>query len=157
MKKSWLLFTLLLAVAILVSLIFSFHSVSAFADLNSSNESAVVISKATYVSLRAEIYISPFPNSTLTLLFPDGSQKTVTTYYNFEVFLPNTAEPIRYLPTGPQNIYISNEHPIDAQVIPNITNDTISNLNGSFSKVSVYWFEIQGNGSVSISVFGVGI
>ena len=149
MRKIWLLFTLLLAVAILVTFVFSFHSISAFSDLNSSNLSAVIISKAIYVSLRAEIYISPFPNSTMTITFPNGSQKTVTTSYNFEVFLPKTAEPLRYLPTGPENIYISNEHPIDAQVIQNITNDTLSNLNGSYSKVSVYWFEIQGNGSVS--------
>jgi len=157
MKKTWLLFTLLLAIAILITLISSFYSVSEGEHIDPSSVSAVVISKERYVSLRAHFYIHPFPNSTMTLSFPNGSQKTVTTSYNFEVFLPKTALPIEIFPPGPEVAYISDEHPIDAQIIANITNDTIRDFNGTYFRVSVYWFAIQGNGSVSFSAYGVAI
>jgi hypothetical protein len=93
----------------------------------------------------------------MTLSFSNESQTTVSTMYHFEVLLPKTEYPTLPLPFGPEETFVSNEHPLDAQVISNITSDVISDINGTYSGVSNYWFTVQGNGSVTCSAYGVAV
>ena len=63
-----------------------------------SGTSAVVVGKANYVSLRVKFTVISDPGYTALIIFPNGTQKEITTYHFFEVFLPKTEpEPVHVL------------------------------------------------------------
>jgi len=155
MKRIWLLFTLLLIITILLAFISSFYSISGYGRSYSSSISAVVISKERYLSVRADFYISPYPNSTMTLSFPNATQITVASVYHFDVLLPKTDYPNYRFAYRPEETFTSDAHPMDAKVISNITSEIISDLNETYFAVSNYWFTVQGDGTVTFGAYGV--
>jgi hypothetical protein len=164
MKKLWLLFALVVIVASQVAVLSSFNSINTNTWANGST--AVVISKADYAHLRVEIDIVPqvfMGQSNTTLIFPNGTQIEIPAvdHYKFSVILPSSGPSPASFEIQSEGINISDNHPIDVEFLSNSTNfqSLYSRIDWSFSpysRISVYWFIIQGNAMVSIQGYGAG-
>ena len=165
MKKLWLLLILVVIVSSQVAVLSSFHSVNVDTWANSST--GVIISKASYVSLRVEIDIFPQiynGQSNTTLIFPNGTQTEIPAVedYKFSVILPNSGPTTGSFSIQFDGVNISDKHPVDAEFLSNTTG--FENILSQYqlndqqinSSLSVYWFLIQGNARVSIQGYGVG-
>ncbi|MCW4009463.1 MAG: hypothetical protein NWF05_02435 [Candidatus Bathyarchaeota archaeon] len=170
MKKAWLLLVLILVIATQWTFLSAFHSVSESQITNET--SAVVISKANYAFMRAHIEIFPeyivnytaqtLQQANVTLTFQDGSQKQITENYAFDVFLTRTASHFGSISavTPGYSILISDDHPINAAVMSNVSEDFFTYGVGSsylLDRIDVYWFKIEGDAHVSISGYGLAI
>lgn len=163
MNKVWLLLVLAIVLAAQWTLITSVKTVKT--DVNAFGTSAVIVSKAPYMSFRAYIHVIPdFPqNKAVLLVFPDGSQKEVNKTYSFEVFLPRTNKNMGWGAITPgEGVDLTNNHPIDAAVVANVTDKFFTyGIYGSGAQYSdnidVYWFKVQGQAQIFISGIGVGI
>ncbi len=171
MKKLWLLLTLVVIVACQVAVLSSFHSINTNTWAN--GYTAVVISKAAYAHLRVEIYINPYVfmgQSQTTLIFPNGTQTEIPagTDYKFSVILPSSGPAPGSFAIQSTGIDISDSHPIDVEFLSNSTDfqhfqhfqqilsqyQTTSQID---SRISVYWFLVQGNAQVSIKGYSVSL
>ena len=121
-----------------MTFIFSFRSTSITSEV--TGKSAVLVSKMKYAYMRAtiHIFISGY-NSSEVLEFSNGAQKEITGYsYKIEVFLPRSGDFIEDYQVatvlGPISLYpfssddypkvaLSQDHPIDVDVIPNVSSD----------------------------------
>ena len=176
MKKIWLIFALTVIIAAQVTFMYSFRSTSITSEVTGT--SAVVVSKMKYAYMRASIYIFvPGYNSSVVLEFSNGTQKEITGYsYNFEVFLPRSGDfmgdyqtasllvPIAFNPFSSGDypkVALSQDHPIDVDVIPNVSSDFLSWYDNSYTdyseNIDIYWFKIHGDAQVHISGYGVAI
>ena len=173
MKKIWLIFALTVIIMAQITFIFSFQSTRASSTVTGT--SAVVVSKMNYAYLRASIHIhrSRF-GSEVTLIFPNGTQQEITgSIYTLEVFLPRSGDflgdhdlktvygaHINYssLFDG-QLLSLSRDHPIDVDIVPNVSDDFLSwytlPYTDDYRYVDIYWFKIQGDADVDVSVYGV--
>jgi hypothetical protein len=164
MKKLWLLFALVVIVASQVAVLSSFHSINTNTWANGST--AVVISKADYAHLRVEIDITHqvfMGQSNITLIFPNGTQIEIPAvdHYKFSVILPSSGPSPGSFGIQSEGINISDNHPIDVEFLSNSTDfqSLYSRIDWSFSpysRISVYWFIIQGNAMVSVQGYGAG-
>jgi hypothetical protein len=157
MKKLWLLFALVVIVASQVAVLSSFQSINTNTPANGST--AVVISKTSYASLRVEINI--ISQSNTTLIFPNGTQIDVpaVNHYKFSANLPSSGLSPESFSSQSEGINISDNHPIDVEFLSNST--VFQNIYYSidwnaqpYSRISVYWFTVQGNAMVSIQGYG---
>jgi hypothetical protein len=174
MNKVWIILVLAVVLAAQYTFLTSVKSVHTTV-FDASGTSAVIVSKAPYMSVRAEIQINPIysKNENVTLVFSDGSQKQVTRSYHFEVFLPRTDKNMglgaRIIPqeassglrvTPEEGAYLSNDHPISAVVVVNVT-DYFFNFYGigtqNSSTFDVYWFKVQGQAQIIVSGAGVAV
>jgi hypothetical protein len=166
MKKLWLLFAFVVIVASEVAVLSSFHSVNTNTWANGST--AVVISKADFVHLRVEIDIIPqgiMGQSQTSLVFPNGTQIEISAvaYYTFSVILSSSGSfPAPNFAIQSEGINISGDHPIDVEFLSNSTvfESSYSLIDWTappYSRISVYWFLVQGNAQVSIQGYGAGI
>lgn len=167
MKKLWLLLALIVILAVQVAVVASFHTIDVNAYAN--GPTAVVISKAAYSSLRVEIDIIPQVyngQSNTTLIFPNGTQTEIpaVAHYKFSVKLSSSGPSYGSFAIQSLGINLSDNHPIDAEFVSNSTgltqllafNQFPETYPGLDSRISVYWFLIQGNAQVSIQGYGVG-
>jgi len=163
MKKIWLLFVFILIVLAQSTFLSSFHSI----ELNVYTQigtSAIVISKAEYVYLRAEIDIYPQViqgQSQVTVIFANGTQvkllpSNAVSPYRISVVLPirGYAFGISFGTTG-EGVNVSDGHPVDAEVLSNATDFVIGQRHYDF--VNVYELLIQGSAWVSIKGYGVAV
>ena len=159
---------ILLALAIVIAaqwsfLSSSFYTASEFAPfrtINASGTSAVIVAKADYISLRVKFTIIAEPGRTALLLFPDGSQKNVTSSYTFETFLAKTGFLLgSFTRSGPGGITVTDKKPIDVVVVANVTENFFNdNLQpDSSGLITFYWFKIQGRAQVMAGAFGVSV
>jgi hypothetical protein len=157
MKKVWMLFALVVIVAGQIAVLSSFQSINTNTSANGST--TVVISKASYASLRVEINI--ISQSNTTLIFPNGTQIEIpaVNHYKFSVILPSSGPSIGSFSSQLEGINISDNHPIDVEFLSNST--VFQNIYYSidwkaqpYSRISVYWFTVQGNAMVSIQGYG---
>jgi hypothetical protein len=169
MKKLWLLLALVIILAVQVAVLSSFRTINVNTWANGST--AVVISKASYANLRVEIDIIPQVyngQSNTTLIFPNGTQTEIpaVAHYKFSVKLSSTGPSYGSFAIQSLGINLSDNHPIDAEFVSNSTDlPRLLSLNqfpettypGIDSRISVYWFLIQGNAQVSIQGYGVGL
>ena len=139
----------------------SFSKVSDRASV--SGTSAVVVGKTNYVSLRVTFAVFADSGDTALIIFPNGTQKEVTTVHVFEVFLPKT-EPVRgpgalYMSRNSEGVFVTDQEPIDVAVVSNVSEDFFTYKVGPdpSGEVIFYWFKIQGNAQVSVSASGVTI
>jgi hypothetical protein len=170
MKKLWLLLTLVVIVASEVAVLSSFHIVNTNNVSTStwaSDSTLVVISKADYAHLRVEIEIVPpvpMGQSQTMLIFPNGTQIEIPAaeHYTFSVVLPSRGLSPGSFGIQCEGINISDNHPIDVELLSNSTvfqnlYSTIDWTVPPYSRISVYWFLIQGNALVNIQGHGVGL
>jgi hypothetical protein len=170
MKKSWLLLALILIVAGEVAVLSSFHSINAdnvSANTWTSDSTVVVISKADYAYLRVEIEITPpvpTGQSQTMLIFPNGTQIEIppVEHYSFSVILPSSGFSPGSFTFQTEGINISDNHPVDVEFLSNSTlfqsfYSTIDWTAPGYSRISVYWFIVQGNALVRIQGHGVGL
>jgi len=164
MKKLWLLLALIVIVACQVAVLSSFQSINTNTWANGST--TVVISKAAYAHLRVEIDIIPqvyMGQSNTTLIFPNGTQIEIpaVTHYKFSVILPSNGPFPGSFGIQSEGINIADNHPIDVEFLSNSTvfQSLYSRIDWSappYSRISVYWFIVQGNAMVSIQGYGAG-
>ena len=162
MKKLWLLFALIVIVASQVALLSSFQSINTNTWANGST--TVVISKAAYARLRVEIDIIPqvlMGQSNTTLIFPNGTQIEIpaVAHYKFPVILPSNGPSLGSFMIQLEGINISDNHPIDIEFLSNSTvfQNPYSRIDWKappYSRISVYWFTVQGNAMVNIQGYG---
>ncbi len=177
MKKIWLIFALAVIIVAQVTFMSSFYSTSTHSYV--SGTSAVVVSKMKYAYASTVIHImrSPF-SSPLTLIFSNGTQQEITdSSYTIELFLPRTGDfvgtyasetIISTTPNSPTDsadslprITLSSKHPVDVDVVQSIPSNFLSwhgNPNyGYYDRIDVFWFEIQGEANIFITVSGLAI
>jgi len=161
MKKAWLFLLLAIIMAAQLTVLSSFGGVSDSASV--SGTSAVVVGKTNYVSLRVTFYVFADPGYTALIIFPNGTQKEVSTYHFFEVFLPKT-EPVRGLGSismsrDSEGVFVTDQEPIDVAVVSNVDESFFTYKVGPApnGEVIFYWFKIQGNARVRVSAIGVTI
>jgi hypothetical protein len=166
MKKLWLLFAFAVIVASEVAVLSSFHSVNTYTWANGST--AVVISKADFVHLRVKIDIIPqvlMGQSQTSLIFPNGTQIEIpaVTHYTFSVILSSSGSfPAPNFAIQSEGINISDNNPVDVEFLSNNTvfQSFYSRTDWTtppYSRISVYWFLVQGNAQVSIQGYGAGL
>ena len=157
MKKLWLLFALVVIVASQVAVLSSFQSINT--NTPASGSTTVVVSKASYASLRVEINI--ISQSNTTLIFPNGTQIEIpaVNHYKFSVILPSSGPSIGSFSSQLEGSNISDNHPIDVEFLS--TSTVFQSIYYSidwkaqpYSRISVYWFTLQGNAMVSIQGYG---
>lgn len=158
MKKLWVLLALVVIVASQVAVLSSFQSINT--NTPASGSTAVVISKASYASLRVEISIIS-QSKTTTLIFPNGTQIEIpaVNHYKFSVILPSSGPSIGSFSSQLEGSNISDNHPIDVEFLSNSTvfQNSYYSIDWKaqpYSRISVYWFTLQGNAMVSIQGYG---
>ena len=161
MKKAWVLLLLAIIITVQFTVLSSFGEVSDRASV--SGTSAVVVGKTNYVSLRVKFTVMADPGYTALIIFPNGTQKAVTTIHVFEVFLPKT-EPVRgsgslYMSRAEEGVFVTDQEPIDVALVSNVDESFFTYKIGPDpnGEVIFYWFKIQGNAQVIVSTYGVTI
>ena len=165
MNKVWILLIIAIIISTQASFLSSFHrstiGTDSLDDYNAHGTSAVIVAKTHYLSLRIQFFIQAKPGETALIIFPNGTQKNVTSSYQFEVFLGKTESSagsyavVNLL----ANIPISDNNPVDAVIKANVSEDffNFDLTPNSPGKVVGYWFKVQGNARVRVSYFGVTI
>lgn len=168
MKKIWLIFTLTLVIVAQVAFISSFHNV--FDHSYVSNESAVIISKLNYATVRTTITISlKYGSPSAILIFPNGTQREITEDYTMVVSMPKSGNVIGDYSTGTglgisensgEYIFmrLSTDNPIDIDVVPLPSPFLLWLENDQqlifFKNVDIFWFKIQGEAFVTVKGSG---
>ena len=173
MKKSWLLLILVIIIAAQVTFIASFRNTSAHSSV--SGTSAVVVSKLKYAYMKATIQIFPDFNSSVLLIFPNGTDLEITwPSYSMTVFLPRSGDHLGDYETGvalgtdpaswfDATLSLSRDRPIDVDVVPNVSDNFLRwYYDDMFSRdhsthIDLYWFKIQGDAHVHVSGDGMTI
>jgi hypothetical protein len=132
------------------------HTTGAY---SASGESAVIVAKADYVSVRAKIFVTPKAGTWANVTFADGTQKQIAWTNVFEVFLPKTGiSPGSFGANAPGGIFLNDKTPIVAELFPNTTDAFFTTLTaGSPEHTTVYWLKVEGNAMVTVACYGVGI
>jgi hypothetical protein len=162
MNKAWILLILVVVLAAQYTFIASIKTVHTYEN-NAFGTSAVIVSKAPYLYLRAHIHVLPkyFMNSTVSLVFPNGTKIDVNSTYTFEIFLPKTDKNmgIGTIITPGEGVFITLDQPVYAKVVTNVTDNFFSYGTGTqySNRIDIYWFKVIGKASVDISGLGVGI
>ena len=99
--------------------------------------------------------------SNTTLIFPNNTQIEIPAHYKFSVILPSSGPSPGSFGIQLEGINISDNHPIDVEFLSNSTvfqnpYFSIDWKAPPYSRVSVYWFTVQGNAIVSIQGYGAG-
>ncbi len=157
MKKAIILFVIVITIFALYTFDGSFIVDYHYARV--TDTSAVIIAKASSISVRATISLIASPNSVATITFSNGTENQVVSWasYRFSVLLPKTASTFGNFQGFTANgITLTEQNPIKAAFFSNITDSYFEFLtNRQTSDVDVYWFKVQGNALVSVSSFGV--
>jgi hypothetical protein len=174
MKKSLIIFLLIVTLAAQWVILSSFHSTLAVS--HEAGKRGVVASKLNCVSMRATITIYPTltPDAEPVLVtFSNGSQLEINEKYSTQVFLPRsgiTSGDFHFnvflnLMAKPEHEYVhmtlSNDNPIDVDVVPDVSDNFLSWYYEPFSpdldvqdEIDVYWLIVEGDATVSISGYG---
>ncbi len=163
MKKYLVILALIVVIVAQWSFISScFYTASTeytpFRTNNASGTSAVIVTKADFVSVRVKFIIIAEPGRTALVTFPDGSQKNVTSSYIFETFLEQTGYSLgSFSRFGPGETVVTDRNPVDVAVVSNVTESFFTDRLGPDSSglTTIYWFKIQGNAHVMATAFGV--
>jgi len=160
MKKLWVILALVVLIATQLAVLSSFQPISVLA-FTDSGPVTVVISKADYAHLRAKISISAVGwDSDAVLLFPNDTQITIPalSQYTFSIVMPSSGFSPGSFNFGTEGINLSDNHPIDVEVLSNrtLTQTLCSYLDFSSGRVSVFWFTVEGDAVVSIEGLGAG-
>lgn len=164
--KAWILFALTLIISAQFTFLGSFYTVNSY-DLSTFNRSLIVISKQEYVYARVDVTIGlPVSVATgqpvhVTLIFPNGTQTNITADYRAQLVFPSNGNFFGNAAEGGMGVNISQDHPLDAEVVSNISsmnlspNGTpVSGLYSSLYGIQVYWIEVVGQAEVTIQGFG---
>ncbi len=169
MKKTWLIFALVVIIAAQVTFLYSFRTFSTSVSTDVSGTSAVVVSKLKYAYMSASINIRLLDfDSSVLLIFPNGTQREIIQpVYSIEVMLPRSGGFSGDYDTGTilgtsdayPDLKLSRNHPIRVDIVPNVSDNFLSWYDDSdHSKyIDVYWFKIQGDAHVIVSEDGVTI
>ena len=163
MKKACVLLLLAIIMTVQLTIISSFSEISDRTSV--SGTSAVVVGKTNYVSLIVKFTVISDPGYTALIIFPNGTQKEVTTYHFFEVFLPKTEpEPVHgpvsfSMSRNSEGVFVTDQEPIDIAVVSNVDESFFTYKVGPHpdGEIIFYWFKIQGNAQVRVSAIGVTI
>ena len=166
MKKTWLIFALVVIIAAQVTYLHSFRSISTSMYTDVHGTSAIVVSKLKYAYTSASIQITLLDiDSSVLLIFPNGTQKEILQYfYPIEVLLPRSGgfsgdyDTKTILGTDAYpNLKLSRNHPILVNIVPNVSDNFLDwYYDSDHSKyIDVYWFKIQGDAHVQVSGDGV--
>lgn len=132
---------------------------SAFGPINATGISAVIVSKANYISVRAKFHVRS-NGAIFHVIFPDGTQKEVIASYTFEVLLPRTGSFFGgFAEDAPGGITLSDRKPIGVAVVSNVTEgffaDELSHSQSGL--VTTYWFKVSGQAHVLVACYGVAV
>ncbi len=152
----------ILALAIIILSLWTFNNsfIVSSTDGSVSGESAVILAKADYVSVRAKILVIPQAGYRANVTFSDGTTKQLAWTYNFEVFFPRTGSSTfgSFGANAPGGIFLNGQKPFNCALISNITDSYFTTLNsGSSGSTTVYWFKVEGNARVIVAFYGVAI
>jgi hypothetical protein len=160
MKKSWIIFALVILVATQLTVLSLFYPTATrtYAD----EPVTVVISKLNSTSLRVEVGIDSL-ESNVVLLFSNGTQKEVPAFsrYTFSVVMPKSGLYIGSYGFQSEGINLSDNQPVDVEFLSNctLTQTPYSNtnwINQDYPRISVYCFTVQGNAIISVEGMGAG-
>ena len=160
--KIWLLVLLVAIVVGQVTIISGFHYVDTYGF--AQNKAVVAIIKEKYVDARVAVMI----NGVGTVDFSNGTQVTLSQnkVLSFTVNLPSTASRMGNGGTIIEGVNINQSQPLGAKVITNSTSldfgfltsfGNPGNFFSSITFVDTYWFVINGNASVTIRGYGLGL
>ena len=168
MKKIWLIFALTFVIVAQVAFISSFHNV--FDHSYVSNESAVIISKLNYATVRTTVNISlKYGAPPAFLIFSNGTRREITEDYTMTVSMPKSGNVIGDYSTGTglgvsensgEYIFmrLSKDNPIDIDVVPLPSPFLLWLETGQqlifFENVDIFWFKIQGEAFVTVKGSG---
>jgi hypothetical protein len=136
---------------------------------------AVVVSKLTYISMRATIEIIPktVPVNPVLITFSNGSQLETSKRYSIQVFLPKSgsiqgtphfSKILTFTPLSEKEfseLNLSGKNPIDVDVTPDVPEDFLSwyyepidsSLDMS-NQLDIYWLTVEGDATISVSGYG---
>ena len=169
MKKTWLIFALVVIIAAQVTFLYSFRSFSTSMSTDVHETSAVVVSKLKFAYLSASIRITLLDfNSPVLLIFPNGTQKEIIQpIYSIDVLLPRNGDFSGDYDTGTilgtsdayPALKLTRNHPIFVNIVPDVSDNFLNWYDDSdHSKyIDVYWFKIQGDAHVIVSGDGMTI
>jgi hypothetical protein len=157
------LLTLVIVLAAQFTLLLSFKSDTI--SVSALGTSAVIISKAPYMSMSSQVSVNPYlPNSNVTMVFPNGTEVKVSDNgLRFNVFLAKSNKNFGSgVLTAGLGVSLTNSHPIDVSVVSNVTESFFSyGIYGGGEqykdKFDIYWFKLQGKADVTINGIGVAI
>ena len=175
MKKSWIIFFLIVVIVAQWAFMSSFQSAVTVSHV--SGKRAALVSKLNYFSLRATLQIIPRYNpdgDPVLVTFSNGSQMEITDRYEMQVFLPKSGslsddfyfnKILSLTPLsegGFSQMTLSRERPFDLDVVPDVSDDFLSwyydepvhpDLDIS-DETDVYWLIVDGDATISISGYG---
>ena len=145
-----------------VTVISGFHYVDTYGF--AQNKAVVAIIKEKYVDARVAVMI----NGVGTVEFSNGTQLALnpSRTLSFTVVLPSTSNPYGAGGTVIEGVNISQSQPLGAKVITNSTSldfgflTSFGNPGNYFSSITfvdTYWFMINGNASVTVRGYGLGL
>ena len=174
MKKSWIIFSLIVIIAAQWAFLSSFQS--ALTVSHTAGKRAALVSKLNYVSMRATIEIFPreVPGADPVLVtFSNGSQLEITERYSIQVFLPKSGsingdfyfnKILSFTPISEDEfaqMTLSHRKPIDVDVIPDVSDDFLSWYYEPIhphldihDETDIYWLIVEGDATVSVSGYG---
>jgi len=159
-RKAWLAVILVIVIVSQLTFLTSFfHSFQA--DGYAVENSVVSVSKQRYVYGWASITIQPDLQQGALLVFPNGTQRVVNSDLTFSVQLPRTGDCFCNGGVSGPGSQISQSVTIAALVLSNATSFDIDQFPSSGESgaggffIDVYWFQIKGYASVSVSGYGV--
>jgi hypothetical protein len=174
MKKAWIILLLIVIIAAQWALMNSFQSTTAVS--HEAGKRAVLVSKLSYVSMRATIQIIPefHPDPVPVLVtFSNGSQMEITERYSMQVFLPKSGSIngdfsfntiLRFASTSQDDFVtmsLTRDKPIDVDVVPDVSDDFLSwyyePLHPDLDvrdETDVYWLIVEGEATIAVSGYG---
>ncbi len=165
-KKALALLALALVAAAEWTFINSFYSVP-YTHGDAVDTSAVIVAKAKYVFMRANILITAGSPGPVVLLFSNGTRQEIEvkppgfTTSEFDVLLPSTGSyPGDFSVGNPNGILLSTAKPIYLAVIANVTENFFTDgvvPAWQSSLIDVFWIRVQGNARIDITGYGVAI
>jgi hypothetical protein len=160
-KKIWLFVGLVVILIAQLAALSSFFHPFQTQGLIYDN-SIVEISKMSYVFGWATLQISgATPQYPVTLQFPNGSQKVLTSDYTFQMKFPRTGDCFCDAATSlyGTNVDLNQSQPIVAAVVDNASSFEIDSIpkNGTLidNLFDVYWFVLVGDASVYVNGYGL--
>ena len=165
--KAWILFALVLIIAGQLTFLGSFYSVNTFDQL-ALNRTLVVMSKQEYVYARFDLDIGLSINAAngqtqpVMLIFSNGTRTNITSDYSSQLVFPSSGNYFGNSESGGLGVNISQSHPLDAEVVSNISSFDLSSNGTPFSSeftsyygIQVYWVEIIGQAEVTVQGYGL--
>jgi hypothetical protein len=158
MRRSWIIFLLVLVISVQLVVLSSFHDVEV--DGFANGNSVIAVAKWNYV--QGSVHITVIPMGPVELVFSDGSSLNITTQYSFTIQLPRTGDVFgNGAMSGP--LALSQEEPLNLTLAQNVgsVSNYVSSIKQSESTsqipIDLTAVAVYGEAEVVASGFGIGL